>query len=178
MSADEFDDFEPTSHDTVKAGRGAPFTDCGTWVVLAQVVDRRKGCARPISHLACRVYWILRAHVDQSRMDMNGKVDERVWPGQDEMAAMVGVSKYDTIGEAIKDLVDIGAVTVESQRHPRNPMRRRNVYTVHREPPTSYAGPLSTSAWHARRKAERDTSGTRATCEAARRTDARSGGRP
>lgn len=142
MSGRLDDDFEPTSDDTVEPGRGTVFTDVGEWVVLCPISDR-----------ACRVYWIFRAHVNRGRTLPNGKPDERAWPVQEDVAEMLRVKKCDTIGAAVRELVAIGAVDVRTERY-HNGMRRRNIYTVHREPPEGFGGPLSTNDWYARRKAE------------------------
>jgi hypothetical protein len=134
----------------VKAGRGAPFTDVGEWVVLAIGEN-----GKPISDRACRIYWLLRAHVNRALRDANGNPTNKAYPMIASLAEMIGISKTDYISKALKELVFIGAIEVEVQRFNRG-MRQRNLYTVHREPPEGYEGFLSTNEWHAQAKTEHE----------------------
>lgn len=123
-----------TSHDVAVRGRGSIFTAVGEWVLMAPISDR-----------ATRVYWALRAHVNVSRKLADGETpDDRAFPSQARLAAMIGVKRTETISAAIAELVAIGAVDVEVRKYA-NGLRRKNTYTVHMDPPPGYTGPLASS---------------------------------
>lgn len=102
-----------------------PFAMVGDWVMLAPVSDR-----------AVRVYCLLRAHINQVRGD------ERVWPSQEKLAAVLGLSKADEVGKAIKALEGIGAVRKEIRVGRKG---RYTVYVVRRDPPLGYVGMTNAS---------------------------------
>jgi len=121
MSADEEFDVFP--------GRTYPYTTVGDWVLLAPISDR-----------AVRVYGLLRMHVNTKRGD------DRVWPSQMKIAAVLGLAKIDPVGKAVQELVALGAVDTRYRRTPRG---RRLEYRVHLAPPDGYAGPMGTPDLHA-----------------------------
>ena len=123
--------FDPDETFRAKNGRRFPYTTIGDWVPLSGVSSR-----------AVHVYCLLRMHVNDDRR--NGKA----WPSQGTLAAMVGIKKYDVIAAAIRELVDLGAVEVETEKTKDG---RRNTYTVHESPADDYAGPVSGDAWYAER---------------------------
>jgi hypothetical protein len=97
-----------------------PFALVGDWVTLAPISDR-----------AVRIYCLLRAHVNHKRND------DEVWPTQITLAAVLGLSKADEVGKAIKELEKIGAVrkTMRSGRK-----GKYTVYVVRLHPPAGYVG--------------------------------------
>ncbi|WP_226358663.1 hypothetical protein [Pseudonocardia sp. ICBG601] len=105
-------------------GRKFPYTTVGDWVALSGVSPR-----------AIQAYVLLRSFVNTQRGD------ERAWPGQRLLARGLGVSKAHTVGAAIAELVEIGAVDVETVA---TATGRRNIYTVHEAPPPGYTGLAST----------------------------------
>jgi hypothetical protein len=113
-----------------------PFSQVGDWVALAG-----------LSHLACRVYWLLTMHVTaraEQRARRDGslpprRVWEKVWPSQKRLAALCGLSTTDGIGKALADLEKIDAVWPRWESTKRG---RRRVYLVRRSPPPRYDGPV------------------------------------
>lgn len=124
------DDLDLAAPIETRNGRTYPYGTVGEWVPIA-----------PVSHLAVRVYTVLRLHVNRSRGD------DRAWPAQDDLAAMCGVSRRQTIAAAVTELVELGALDVEAERYARG-MRSRAVYTVHEAPPEGYEGPTSLREWY------------------------------
>jgi hypothetical protein len=115
--------FDPDAAAGAKNGRGYPYTTIGNWILL-----------RPdLSDRAVRVYCLLRMHANQHHGD-------RCWPSQLLLADLLGLAKPDAITKAVRELVDIGAVQVETVRAKRG---RMNVYTVHESPPDDWAGPVT-----------------------------------
>lgn len=111
-------------------GRGATRTMVGEWVAMA-----------PVSHLATRVYWLLRAHCNHTRA---GAAAHRAFPSQKRLAAMCGLKRPEQIAAAVKELVGIGAVDVAKERYAGD-MRQHCVYTVHQDPPEGYEGWTNTN---------------------------------
>lgn len=111
-------------------GDSWPFSQVGDWVLMAPISDR-----------AVRVYCLLRAHVNAAR-DKRG--DSSVWPSQGTLATVMGLSKPDAVGKAIRELIALGAVKARIIRTPRG---RLMVYKVHLEPPAgvAYDGPRCTA---------------------------------
>jgi hypothetical protein len=84
----------PDDRFAVKPGQVRyPFTQPGDWVLYANISDR-----------AFRVYALLMSHINHERDD------DRVWPSQATLASVLGLTKGDQVGEAIRELVAIGAV--------------------------------------------------------------------
>lgn len=131
------DSFDPSMPIEVRAGRRFPYGTVGEWVPIA-----------PVSHLAVRIYTVLRCHVNRERGD------DRAFPHQEDLAAMVGVSRRQTIKAAVDELVDLGAVETEMVRYARG-LRARVFYTVHEAPPTGYSGPVSLKQWYAEYRPDR-----------------------
>lgn len=98
----------------------SPFAQVGDWVLLA-----------PISDCAVRVYCLLRAHVNHARND------NEVWPSQEKLAAVLGLSKADKIGEAVKALESIGAVRKKWRTGRKG---RYTVYVVRLHAPAGWTG--------------------------------------
>jgi hypothetical protein len=111
-------------------GDSWPFSQVGDWVLMSPISDR-----------AVRVYCLLRAHVNAAR-DKRG--DSSVWPSQGTLATVMGLSKADAIGKAIRELIELGAVKARVIRTPRG---RLMVYKVFIEPPAgvAYDGPRCTA---------------------------------
>lgn len=106
------------------------YTTVSDWVLLAPKLSDR----------AFRVYALLRMHLQEG---------PKVWPGQKTLAAMLGIKKTDGIGAAITELRELGAVTVEVERHPGG---RRNIYYIHEAVPEGYNdGPISRSDFYSQR---------------------------
>ena len=118
-------------------GRTYPFSIVGDWVALSGATDRE-----------CRIYWILRAHVNRKR-ELEKK-DSTAWPAQPTIAELIGVKKSDTVGKAIKALERLGAIDVRTEP---TPTGRQNVYTVHLAPPPGYEGLQSLDQYYEERKA-------------------------
>lgn len=118
----------------VRTGRSSGYTDVGDWVLLSPLSDR-----------AVRIYGLLRMHCE-------GLHDDEAWPSQKTLADMIRVKKVDTIQEAIKELVEIGAVAVETVPTQHG---RHNRYTVHLSPPPGYdRGPRDRASYYVDRKSE------------------------
>jgi hypothetical protein len=120
--------FDPDETWSARNGRQLPYSTVGHWLLLSGVSSR-----------AIHVYGLLQMHVNAERR--NG----RAWPSQGTLAAMVGIKKYDQIGKAITELVDVGAVEVEVEP---TATGRHNTYTVHTTPPPGFAGPETRDAWY------------------------------
>lgn len=97
-----------------------PFAMVGDWVLLAHIPDR-----------AVRVYGLLRAHVNHARGD------DAVWPSQEKLAAVLGLSKADDISKAIKILEGIGAVRKTSRTGRKG---KYTVYIVRLHAPAGWTG--------------------------------------
>lgn len=119
----------------VQVGRRAPYSQVGDWVLLA-----------PIRPHAKTLYWALSAHINTSRDDT------RVWPTQDMLAEILGLSRGDKVKPYMDELVAIDAVAVRKARYAGG-LRERSVYTIHQSPPEGFAGVASLKAFYAARKA-------------------------
>lgn len=117
-------DFDPADPADFEEGRTFPFASVGDYVALSGISDR-----------ACRVYWLMRMHVNRKREKR--LKDSSAWPAQTTLADIIGVKKTDTIAAAVKELVELGAVEVEVIR---TPTGRRNKYRVHLAPPRGHDG--------------------------------------
>lgn len=109
----------------VRAGRRAPFTMVGDWVLTSGV--------KPQAHT---LYWALSAHVSMTRSDAD------VWPKQEVLAQLCGFSRTQSLAPYLDQLVEIGAIEMELIRYAGN-SRQRYRYTVHENPPEGYTGPTS-----------------------------------
>jgi hypothetical protein len=118
------------SEDVAVEGRVHVYTQVGEWVVML-----------PISHLAVRVYWLLRAHCNHTRA---GAEATRAFPSQKRLAAMCGLKRPDQIAAAVKELVEHQAVDVVKERYA-GEMRQHNVYFVHLDPPEGFTGWTNTN---------------------------------
>lgn len=128
-------DLDADEHE-VRAGRRFGYTIVGDWVLLNPDLSDR----------AVRIYCLLRMHCQGA--------EERAKPAQTTLAEMLGIKKTDGIGKAIKELVGIGAVSVEVRKHR---MGRRNTYVVHEAPPPAYdQGPVDRSDFYAKRERRRN----------------------
>jgi hypothetical protein len=117
-----------TTQFEVRAGRPSGYTQLGDWVLLAPISDR-----------AVRIYGLLRMHCE-------GPQDVEAWPSQRTLADMLCVKKVDTIQNAIKELVDLNAVEVDTVPTARG---RHNRYTVHLSPPPRYdRGPRDRASFY------------------------------
>lgn len=134
--------------DEVRRGRGSGSGDY-RYVALPQWA-----LFMPLSDAALRVYALLLAHVNST----DG--DQVAWPQQQSLAAMLGRHR-NTISRAIRELVQAGLVTVTVERYGPNRSRRRNVYTVHTNPPDSHRGPTSVAEWYAEQRPEPTTTTNR-----------------
>lgn len=135
MSNPDLPDLDADEHE-VRTGRRFGYTIVGDWVLLNPDLSDR----------AVRIYCLLRMHCQGT--------EERAKPAQSTLAEMLGVKKTDTIGKAIKELVGIGAVSVEVTKHRAG---RRNTYVVNEAPPPVYdQGPVDRSDFYAKRKQRRD----------------------
>lgn len=127
------------------AGRRAPFSQVGDWILLA-----------PISKQAKLLYWALKAHVNTSRGD------SKAWPSQDMLAELLGFApiKDDDaqrrdgrkIRPYLKELQAIGAIEAKPGRRYAGQMRQRTVYLIHEEPPPDYEGMTRLDQFHKSRK--------------------------
>ncbi len=128
--------------DEVRPGRRSRyrFTQTPQWALLLP----------ELSDAGYRAYSLLLAHVSQERDDA------LVWPHQRSLAAMLS-KRPEALSRVItKELVPLGLVDVEARRYGANRSRRRNVYTVHEEPPEGWQGVASVGEWYA---AHRETAG-------------------
>ncbi|MFJ7023510.1 hypothetical protein ACIQUW_34620 [Streptomyces sp. NPDC101117] len=102
-----------------------------------------------LSHPAFRLYCLMLAHVSSERDD------KLVWPQQKTLAKMMGYSRKASVPPLVKLLVALELIEVEEKRYGHNNSRRRNVYTVHEEPPAHWKGWASLQEFYAAEKAER-----------------------
>ncbi|WP_440072230.1 helix-turn-helix domain-containing protein [Streptosporangium sp. OZ121] len=119
----------------VTAGRRAPFTQLGDWVVLGDIDCQAKA-----------LYWALAMHVNQQRGDFT------VWPSREALAEILGYSRPQSVDRYIDQLVELGAIDVYEQRVSGG-LRGRHVYEIHQTPPPGYAGLISSADFHQARKA-------------------------
>lgn len=125
------DDFTP---DEVRPGRRSRyrFACVPVWVLLMP----------ELSDAGFRLYSLLLAHVNEERDDA------LVWPHQKSLASILK-KRPEAISRAIgKELVPLGLVDVEVKRYGTNNTRRRNIYTVHEEPPAGWAGHANLKEWY------------------------------
>lgn len=128
-----------TTQFEVRTGRPSGYTSVGDWVLLAPITDR-----------AVRIYCLLRMHCE-------GLTDDEAWPSQRTLASMLGVKKADTIQNAIKELVELGAVEVQTVAAQHG---RHNRYVVHLSPPPGYEkGPRDRTSYYAARQGGTPKSG-------------------
>lgn len=112
--------------DEVRQGRRSRyrFTQTPQWALL--MTD--------LSDAGYRTYCLLLAHVNAERGD------GAVWPQQKSLGAMLG-KRGEAISRVVtKELEPLGLVDVEEVRTGANKTRRRNIYTVHEEPPATWEG--------------------------------------
>lgn len=122
----------------LRQGRRFPYVTGGEWVVVSAA-----------SRGAKALYFVLRSHVNR------GRGDDQVWPTQEVLADLLGISKPERIKPLTDELVALGAVETERVRYARG-MRQRLIYTVHEAPPQGYAGPLSLADYYRARTPEND----------------------
>jgi len=125
------DDFTP---DEVRPGRRSRyrFACVPVWVLLMP----------ELSDAGFRLYSLLLAHVNEERDDA------LVWPHQKSLASILK-KRPEAISRAIgKELVPLGLVDVEVKRYGTNNTRRRNIYTVHEEPPAGWTGHANLKEWY------------------------------
>lgn len=126
------DEFMP---DEVRAGRRSRFrfTQTAQWALLLP----------GLSDAGYRAYSLLVAHVSTERDDV------LVWPHQQSLGDMLG-KRPEAISRVVnRELVPLGLVDVEPKRYGANNSRRRNVYTVHEEPPPGWEGYATIQEWYA-----------------------------
>lgn len=120
----------------VEAGRVAPYSQLGDWVVLSGA-----------SSHACKLYWIFQMHVNYRRGDQTARPTRRV------LADLLGFKLTKNVDPYITELETLGAITViRGQRT----MERGNIaskYIVHMEPPDGYGGLRSNADFYRARKA-------------------------
>ncbi|MDI9836224.1 helix-turn-helix domain-containing protein [Streptomyces sp. KAU_LT] len=123
--------------DEVRPGRRSRyrFTQSPQWALLWT----------DLSDAGYRAYSLLLAHVNADRDD------NQVWPSQDSLAAMLG-KHVNSVQRVLKELDRLGLVDVEAVRYGGNKMKRRNIYTVHEEPPADWEGWASIREWYAAHK--------------------------
>lgn len=109
------------TNDQLKAGRRAPYTHLGEWILLAD-----------ISAGAKVLYWALKAHVNNSRED------DLVWPSQQRLAAILVMSQP-SVNRFLKELIKLGAIERQRPARPGG----HCTYLVHETPPDGYAGLLT-----------------------------------
>ncbi|NEE32845.1 hypothetical protein G3M53_46310, partial [Streptomyces sp. SID7982] len=102
-----------------------------------------------LSHPAFRLYCLMLAHVSSERDD------QLVWPHQKTLAKMMGYSRKASVPPLVKLLLQLELIEVEEKRYGHNNSRRRNIYTVHEEPPAHWRGWASLEEFYAAEKAER-----------------------
>lgn len=118
----------------VQVGRRAPYSQVGDWVLLA-----------PIRPSAKTLYWALSAHINTTRDDTI------VWPTQDMLAEVLGLSRGDKVKTYMDELVAIDAVHIRKARYAGG-LRERSMYTVHQSPPEGYEGLESLREFYVARK--------------------------
>jgi hypothetical protein len=137
------DDLDELDGPPVEFRRGRrsrfPFAMTPQWVLLMT----------ELSHPAFRLYCLMLAHVSSERDD------QLVWPHQKTLAKLMGYSRKASVPPLVKLLVKLELVEVEEKRYGHNNSRRRNVYTVHEEPPAHWKGWASLKEFYAAEKAER-----------------------
>ncbi|MEU9568175.1 hypothetical protein AB0D16_40460, partial [Streptomyces sp. NPDC048161] len=129
------DEFMP---DEVRPGRRSRFrfTQTPQWALLLS----------ELSDAGYRAYSLLVAHVSTERDDV------LVWPQQRSLGDMLG-KRPEAISRVItRELVPLGLVDVDVKRYGLNNSRRRNVYTVHEEPPPGWEGYATIQEWYAANK--------------------------
>lgn len=136
MPIDDKSAAETAEQIRLQAGRRAPFTQVGDWVLLA-----------PIRLQAKILYWGLSAHIN------TGRGDTEVWPTQDMLAEILGFSEGRKIRPFLKELVAIDAVSITTKRYA-GEMRKRSIYTVHQTHPDNYAGHKSLKDFYDARRAQ------------------------
>ncbi|MFD5571977.1 helix-turn-helix domain-containing protein [Streptomyces cadmiisoli] len=121
--------------DEIRAGRRSRyrFTQTPQWALLWT----------DVSDAAYRAYSLLLAHLNAERGD------GLVWPTQANLATMLGKHPNSVSRVITKELARLGLVDVEKIPYGPNKMRRRNVYTVHEEPPTDWTGWASIREFYA-----------------------------
>ncbi len=86
-----------------------------------------------ISHIAVRIYGVLRRHADQTG---------RCHPGRARIANLAHTSPS-SVDRAIQQLVEHGFITVHHRRNPDNPQQMlSNTYVIHSTPPAHDHTPL------------------------------------
>ncbi|MCX4547239.1 helix-turn-helix domain-containing protein [Streptomyces sp. NBC_01565] len=137
---DEWDELDGPPVE-LRAGRRSRFKFAAApqWVLLMT----------ELSHPAFRLYCVLLAHVNASRDD------GLVWPQQKTLAKLLGYSRRASLDPLFKALVALGLVEVDVKRYGQNKSRRRNVYTVHEEPPADWSGWASLQEFYAEEKTAR-----------------------
>ncbi|MGW3971133.1 helix-turn-helix domain-containing protein [Streptomyces ardesiacus] len=121
--------------DEIRPGRRSRyrFTQTPQWALLWT----------DVSDAAYRAYSLLLAHVNAERGD------GLVWPTQANLATMLGKHPNSVSRVITKELARLGLVDVEKVPYGANKMRRRNVYTVHEEPPADWQGWASIREFYA-----------------------------
>ncbi|MEU9497014.1 hypothetical protein AB0D73_35295 [Streptomyces sp. NPDC048215] len=135
------DDFRP---ERFRPGRRSRFKTAQTaqWALLMQA----------LSDAGYRTYSLMCAHVSSTRDDTD------VWPQQKTLAQMMG-KRPEAVSRVVnKELIPLGLIEVDTERYGHNNTLRRNIYTVHEEPPPGWEGVASLQEWYAARKKE-ETSG-------------------
>lgn len=124
--------------DEIRPGRRSRFrfTQTPQWALL--YLD--------LSDAGYRTYSLLLAHVNVTRDDND------VWVSQQKIAAMLSKSRERVSRIITKELVPLGLIDVTTERYGANNSRKRNIYTVHEEPPPGWSGWASISEWHAAHK--------------------------
>lgn len=131
-------DFQPPDDGPrfeIRAGRRSRYriTTTGQWTLLMT----------QLSDAGYRTYTLLLAHVNAERDDTD------VWPRQKTLADMLGKQPNAVSRVITKELAPLGLVDVTTLRYGTNNSRRRNVYTVHEEPPPGWSGYASLKEWYA-----------------------------
>ncbi|MGW7504372.1 hypothetical protein ACWGIR_22965 [Streptomyces albidoflavus] len=111
------------------AGRRAPYTQLGDWLLLSGAECE-----------TCTLYWALSIHIN------TGRVDNEVWPSLQSLARMVGLKKTDNVARFMLQLEVLGAAEVIRST---KGLVRRNRYVVHQTPPSTHQGPFSLADWYA-----------------------------
>lgn len=91
-----------------------PWAQVPHWVMLA-----------PISREAKLLFVLLLMHVDRT-----DEANRLAWPTRARLASMMGYSKPQSIDPYVDELEKLGAIAVVRGRHPSQPLRKRNYYTV------------------------------------------------
>lgn len=112
--------------DVIDGRVAATWTDVKDWVLLSGV-----------SPQAVCLYALLRMH------ERSGEPVDAA-----RIASLMGVSRSDKVGRWVRELVDLGAVSVARQGP-----AGRNAYVTHDEPPPGHPGPRSLAEYN--REAER-----------------------